>query len=710
MPYTLMFAICAVPLTLGIAMIVLFRKSKFTIALFGFMLSISVWQLDVAVLYSYGILSLETIDFLFRLFRFGTVMLAPALLTVAYIASREMSSEGVIDRTCRLVLNKYVVMAFYLWSVIVYLAGWSDKGIKDVHLIENSSTNLLYPTYGEWGWTFKLYLILLLISILISLFASLKVTDLYLRSFLILFVWAMVVTYLIGILNMSEKTIAFSSGIAVMLHSIVIFVAFIRMHANMIREMNASLLGQKDFLRKIIDMNPNFIYAKDWEGKFILANLSLAKLYGTTPEQLLGKSEADLNPNREEVLKNLQEDREVMKSFQKKFTPEETFIDPQGNVRWVQTAKIPIISSNRKQILCVSTDITERKQIEEALTEAETKYRSLVEGSLVGVYIYQNGRFSYVNPRYAEIFGYTQQEILEMDVMDLLLPDDRPLAAEYFQKSVGGEMKSMRYQVRGVKKDRTVIETEVYGSTTVYKGIPAIIGTLLDITEHKKTEELLRKSDKLSVVGELAAGVAHEIRNPLTALKGFVQLLQAKIDDNEKYFTIMLSELERIELIVNEFLVLAKPQAMNFQQKDVRVLLRSIVALLETQAILNNVQIKNSFEPDIPLIKCEENQLKQVFLNVLKNSIEAMPHGGNIEIRIQMQEQDKVLIRFIDQGCGIPEERIQRLGEPFYTTKEKGTGLGLMISYKIIEAHKGSIQIESELNKGTCVNIVLPVA
>jgi two-component system, sporulation sensor kinase A len=267
----------------------------------------------------------------------------------------------------------------------------------------------------------------------------------------------------------------------------------------------------------------------------------------------------------------------------------------------------------------------------------------------------------------------------------------------------------MRYQARGRRRDGTIIHFEVHGTITTFHDKPAIIGTLIDLTERKKTEDLLRKSDKLAVVGQMAAGVAHEIRNPLTALRGFVQLLQSTVKEPRTYFDVMLSELDRINLIVSEFLFLAKPQIVHFEQNDLLVLLKKVVQLLETQAILSNIQIRLDFAP-VPWIYCDENQIKQVFVNVLKNAIEAMPRGGEILIQVRSRDEDFVQVRIIDQGCGISQEQIRRLGEPFYTTKEKGTGLGLLVSYQIIEAHKGKIQIESELEKGTTVEVLLPVA
>jgi two-component system, sporulation sensor kinase A len=166
--------------------------------------------------------------------------------------------------------------------------------------------------------------------------------------------------------------------------------------------------------------------------------------------------------------------------------------------------------------------------------------------------------------------------------------------------------------------------------------------------------------------------------------------------------------LDRINLIVGEFLVLAKPTAVQYKEKEITTLIQDVVTLINTQAILNNTQIVVEYGTDLPVIVCEENQLKQVFINILKNAVEAMPNGGIIEVKVKEKENDKVSIFIADQGMGIPEYRIPKLGEPFYTTKEKGTGLGLMTSYKIIENHNGEINISSKINEGTTVEVILP--
>ncbi|MBM7661370.1 signal transduction histidine kinase [Bacillus mesophilus] len=232
-----------------------------------------------------------------------------------------------------------------------------------------------------------------------------------------------------------------------------------------------------------------------------------------------------------------------------------------------------------------------------------------------------------------------------------------------------------------------------------------------DVTDQKLNEEILRRAEKLSVVGELAASVGHEIRNPLTSLKGFVQLF-LEDEENQKhkpYYEIMLSELDRINHIVGELLILAKPQKISISKHSINLIMTDVISLVETQANMNNVKIK--FEaPDDIVIDCSENQLKQLFINLIKNAIEASNSNSEVVVSILRSGVDLTKVLVEDRGIGLSEEFLSRIGEPFYSSKEKGTGLGLTVSMKIVEQHKGKLQFHSEKNVGTKVEVTLPIS
>jgi two-component system sporulation sensor kinase A len=246
--------------------------------------------------------------------------------------------------------------------------------------------------------------------------------------------------------------------------------------------------------------------------------------------------------------------------------------------------------------------------------------------------------------------------------------------------------------------------TEVIGIPTTYLGKNAMQVIIRDITEKKQVEAVMLQSEKLSVAGQLAAGIAHEIRNPLTAIKGFFKLLEREMDQKQEYFHIIESELNRIELILSELLLLAKPHKVRIQKVSLDTLLKDVTTLLETQAIMNNVWFEMNLGAKDPFIQCDDNQVKQVFINLIKNGIEAMSDGGNIFIETE-DDGGEVIIRIKDEGSGIPEEIIARLGEPFFTTKTTGTGLGLMITFNIIKNHQGTVCVKSEVNHGSTFEV-----
>ncbi|WP_066307111.1 ATP-binding protein [Bacillus sp. FJAT-29814] len=224
-----------------------------------------------------------------------------------------------------------------------------------------------------------------------------------------------------------------------------------------------------------------------------------------------------------------------------------------------------------------------------------------------------------------------------------------------------------------------------------------------DITEKRKSEEMIRKAEKLSMIGELAAGIAHEIRNPLTTIRGFVQLLNNN-GINPYYADTILDEIDRINFIVSELMVFAKPHQVVFRDCNITSILHSVIKFLEPEANLKNVNIDCQFPTEEVVISGEKNQLKQVFINLIKNAIEAMPSGGNVSVVVERTSHN-VVITVKDEGKGMEAEQIKRLGEPFFTTKQDGNGLGLMVSYKIIQNHKGLIHVVSELNQGTTFTI-----
>jgi two-component system, sporulation sensor kinase E len=344
------------------------------------------------------------------------------------------------------------------------------------------------------------------------------------------------------------------------------------------------------------------------------------------------------------------------------------------------------------------------------LLKSEQKFRKIFEDSMDGLILWNN-QLQIVDINYSaeSIFGLSKDRLIGQSLLDLFNDVE-----EKSQQEILDHIKQVTYigkqcsSIAIKKMDGKVRHFDYSTKQGIIDGLNLTV--IIDVTEKAEMQEQLKKTDRLNLIGELAAGIAHEIRNPMTALKGFIQLLEPSIKaQHAMYYDVITSELARMDSIINEFLILAKPQETRFQEKDICQIMRETVDLLNPQAVLYNVQFHTHYDDQIPYVYCEPNQLKKVFINLIKNAIEVMPTGGKITIAINSINNQFILISIRDEGSGIPKDKINKLGEPFYTTKEKGTGLGLMVSYRIIEEHNGSIEVESEEGIGSLFKIRIPV-
>lgn len=355
--------------------------------------------------------------------------------------------------------------------------------------------------------------------------------------------------------------------------------------------------------------------------------------------------------------------------------------------------------------------ISENKRMESTIEASESKYRLIAENTSDLIMIMNKEyAISYFSPSHEQILGYHVSELEGIELCEFLHPDDVEMFRLNSKKMFENRTSySMEFRLKHKEGGWREFESRCMPVKGEEEDVEQIVLVSRDISERKKAEVFLLQSEKLSIVGELAAGVAHEIRNPLTTIKGFIQLYKKENMLNE-YNDLLLVELERIETITSELLTLGKPQATQLNAENLLFIIENTLELLTPQAHMNNIQFKLRFKESAYFVTCEKNQIKQVFLNVLKNAMEAMEKGGDIDITLRKTQEGECVISFQDHGYGIPEELLPRLGEPFYSLKEKGTGLGLMICNKIIKQHYGSIHYTSKVNEGTLVEIHLPLA
>lgn len=443
------------------------------------------------------------------------------------------------------------------------------------------------------------------------------------------------------------------------------------------------------------------------EGKFIhtLCEGELTFRLGLVPELIIGRELKNFQPNDEAERKT----RYYRRAWEGDLNV--SYEGEMNGVFYLASLRPIIRGGEVVEVIGSCIDITEQKKVEEALRSSESHYRLIADNMSDMVEVWgTDGLVKYASPSHERILGHPHKSFEGRSAFSRVHPEDRAIIEnDFFQTyTTSEEPFQIEFRCQTIWGEWVYVEVQGTPVIGVNGEIEHFVVVGRDISERKRIDEAIRKSDKLSIAGQLAAGVAHEIRNPLTTIKGFIQIM-VKDKVTPHYTNLMLSEIDHIEDIIKEFLTLAKPQNNKKAQLDVINLLDNVVTLLESQAILNNVEIVQEHHSDIPFILCDRNQIKQVFVNILQNAVEAMPTGGEITIQTMKSSEDKLLISFKDQGCGIPEYRLKNIGEPFYSTKEKGTGLGLMISYKIIQEHGGDIRIKSTVNNGTSVEVYLPI-
>lgn len=346
------------------------------------------------------------------------------------------------------------------------------------------------------------------------------------------------------------------------------------------------------------------------------------------------------------------------------------------------------------------------KQSEEQLSRINATYSLILDSVAEGIFrMDEQGHIVFWNVAAEQLTGYKSSEVLGKPIREWFtqgLSSGNPI-----EKSILRGEYAYVAEEQIVKKDGSTFQVEYHVTPMNEKGrTTGAVINFADISQRKKNELFILESEKLSLAGQLAAGIAHEIRNPLTAIKGFMKLFQNGIQKTE-YISIITSEINRMEGIINELLLLAKPQVNRSQSINLCDLLNDVYTLLESQANLSGVRIEILLRDEPLFIECDGSEIKQVFINIIKNAIEATSKGGEIGIAAE-RAGDQIVTVIKDSGCGIPRELLDQIGRPFFSTKAQGTGLGLMISNKIITNHGGLIKIDSKEGEGTTFQVILP--
>ncbi|EPD52030.1 PAS domain S-box protein [Paenisporosarcina sp. HGH0030] len=352
----------------------------------------------------------------------------------------------------------------------------------------------------------------------------------------------------------------------------------------------------------------------------------------------------------------------------------------------------------------------QQSTLERALDSREGYLHMFFENAKDGIAVFDlDARIIALNPAFELLYGWSREECIGNHI-PLVPPENVAAANERIEKVLKGES-FYSFETKDMKKNGTFFDAQLTLSPIYNKSgdIVAMSVITRDISYRKEAEKLIVQTEKLKLAGEIAAGVAHEIRNPMTVISGFIQMMNT--DDQHPYQTytkLIASELERINLIISEFLILAKPHVTKAKEFHIERIIQDVVLLFSPELNLRSILLKESWNAQNAIVIGEQNQIKQVIINIVKNAIEALTNEGSLEISTDLETEGFVSIHIRDNGAGMTPEVVNQIFEPFFTTKTTGTGLGMMISEKIIQEHAGKITINSQLNKGTTVSILLP--
>jgi two-component system cell cycle sensor histidine kinase/response regulator CckA len=515
-----------------------------------------------------------------------------------------------------------------------------------------------------------------------------------------------------------------------------LFGAFVR---DLTEEKRAELALQREvrereaaerLLRQVIDADPSLVFVKDRDGKFVLVNKAVADIYGTTVEAQVGKTDADFNPNQQEVEHFLRDDRAVMDSRRPKVVTEEAVTNPTtGATRWFQTVKVPLLSPDgeARRVLGVATDITERKRAEEALRRSEASYRGLVEHAAYGIYrATADGEFLMVNPALFRMLGYpSAEDLLKLNVGRDAYVDPAARARIVARcEQFGSAIEEVAWR----RRDGGVITVRLSGRPV--RGPDGAIECfefiVEDVTEQRALEERLRQTQKMEAVGRLAGGIAHDFNNLLTAILGSVDFLRRALGPEHPEH----AETEEIQKaavraadLTRQLLAFSRQQVLAPKVLELDALVTNLEKMLR-RLIGEDVEWRFVPKAARAAVRADPGQLEQVIVNLVVNARDAMPRGGKLTIETATVDLDAayawehgtvepgryVMLAVTDTGVGIDRAARARLFEPFFTTKEfgKGTGLGLATVYGIVKQSGGYIWVYSEPGQGATFKVYLP--
>ncbi len=464
--------------------------------------------------------------------------------------------------------------------------------------------------------------------------------------------------------------------------------------------------------RTIVETSIDTILTIDEEGRILSTNPVVQSMFGYHGDDVIGMPINKLVP-----LPAITSDWMLGKVIETSAIRQDQTVFPVD----IQIARATV--QQQHVFVCSIRDITERKRFElerkmyyqqlENLVEERTqelvlsqeRFQKIFQSSpcLIAIRSCADQRYLDVNQSWLDHTGYTYAEVRNLSADRLLLAGESTSCGHPIDLGEALRNEKISY----VTKTGAVREGLLSTEAIRIQGEPCMLSVITDITEQVFLEKEIARLDRLHLIGEMAAGIAHEIRNPMTTVRGFLQLAKNNRSDTAFHFIdIMLTELDRANTIITEFLTLAKNKTNDLQKQQLYKVIEPLLPLVQAEAALADKSVQTEIEP-CPEIYLDEKEIRQLFLNLALNGLEAMSASGVLTVKIY-GKNDEVVLEIVDQGCGIKEDMLEKIWTPFFTTKEKGTGLGLAVCYSIASRHNAKIAVATS-SAGTAFSVTFAV-
>jgi PAS domain S-box-containing protein len=366
----------------------------------------------------------------------------------------------------------------------------------------------------------------------------------------------------------------------------------------------------------------------------------------------------------------------------------------------------------KKFYTVILRDITERKKAERLMRQSEERYRRLISVSPLAIFVTRGDRVIFLNDAGLRLFGAIKaDEILGTSPYDLFHPSSRAVIRERLHRLLEGRAAVPAVEGQILTLDGATVDVEVSAARFVDEEGPAVVAMIRDVSERKRLEEQLRKTERIAELGTVASGMAHEIGTPMNVILGRAEYLLERVKEEpiKKGLQTIVAQVERITKVMNQLLSFARRRAPERRALDLKEVVASSVEIFDERLARNRISVETALDAACPPALADADQMNQVLINLIMNAVHAMPDGGVLRIGLQPAGAH-VRLTVADTGHGIPPDVAAHIFDPFFTTKEfgKGTGLGLTVVKGILEEHGGMITVDSEVGKGTTFTILLP--